>query len=210
MVDQRINLTTDCFKAFAMMAGTATGREVRQYFLDCERKLKGILQERRTAEAVNQRLIDATQKVYLLDVPVKWKKRGRMFQEDFYNHVYRLKGKQRPQGNHPIWMAQVTIDVIYRRLQPGIWESLCSKNPRINGRRKHCCHQFLSDNIGNPHLRNHLYGVTKTMKGSSSWNQFQWALNQFYPKTDVVQMDLLFELFSQSQDDFETWKRLVG
>lgn len=34
------HLTTDCFKAFCMMAGTVRGREVRQYFIECEKELK--------------------------------------------------------------------------------------------------------------------------------------------------------------------------
>lgn len=207
---EQICLSIDCFKSFSMMAGTAKGREVRQYFLRCERQLKSILQERRTAEAVERRLLDATHKVYLLDDPVKWNDRGRIFQEDFYNRIYDLKGKQRPAANHPIWMAGVTIDVVYQRLQPGIWDQLCAKNPRINGRRKYCCHQFLSDNIGNPHLRSHLYAVTKLMRGSKSWRQFEVVLNQYYPKTEAVQMDLLFDLLSQSPDDFAMWQRMVG
>jgi len=33
-------LTIDCFKQLAMMAGTSCGREVREHFLECERKLK--------------------------------------------------------------------------------------------------------------------------------------------------------------------------
>ncbi|MBL1176854.1 hypothetical protein [Pantanalinema sp. GBBB05] len=39
----QILLTIDCFKSLAMMAGTERGREVRQYFLDCERNLKQAL-----------------------------------------------------------------------------------------------------------------------------------------------------------------------
>lgn len=37
---QIIMLTIDCFKSMAMMAGTAKGKEVRQYFIECERQLK--------------------------------------------------------------------------------------------------------------------------------------------------------------------------
>lgn len=42
---QNINVTVDCFKAFCMMAGTPKGREVREYFLKCERSLKQPLQQ---------------------------------------------------------------------------------------------------------------------------------------------------------------------
>ena len=37
---ENIFLTIDCFKSMAMMAGTAKGKEVRQYFIECERQLK--------------------------------------------------------------------------------------------------------------------------------------------------------------------------
>ncbi|MBI4785391.1 MAG: phage antirepressor KilAC domain-containing protein [Oscillatoriophycideae cyanobacterium NC_groundwater_1537_Pr4_S-0.65um_50_18] len=41
---QIITLTNDCFKQLAMLAGTAKGKEVRRYFLDCEKELKAIKQ----------------------------------------------------------------------------------------------------------------------------------------------------------------------
>ena len=207
---EKIYLTIDCFKSFAMMAGTLRGKEVRRYFIDCENQLKDILRNRRNVQDVNDRLIKATQKLYILDEPVKWSMRGRVFQNEFYNQVYRLKNRSRPYGNHPIWMAQVTIDIVYRRLQPGIWEELCIKNPKINGRRRHCCHQFLTDNIGNPHLQGHLYAVTKLMKGSLSWPGFVTVLNQFHPAVNEVQMDLLFEFFAHSPEMFEDWKAFAA
>ena len=56
-----IFLTTDCFKAFCMMAGTDKGKEVRRYYLDIERKyyaLKQIPQQPyhdyRLIEALNE------------------------------------------------------------------------------------------------------------------------------------------------------------
>ncbi|BAZ48748.1 hypothetical protein NIES4103_13570 [Nostoc sp. NIES-4103] len=44
---QEIFLTLDCFKSFAMLAGTARGKEVRKYFLNCERQLKELLKAQR-------------------------------------------------------------------------------------------------------------------------------------------------------------------
>lgn len=40
-----IKLSLDCFKSFCMIAGTEKGKEVRRYFLQCERQLKQILSE---------------------------------------------------------------------------------------------------------------------------------------------------------------------
>ena len=37
---ESINLTIDCFKSLGMMAGTGQGKEVRRYFLECERIAK--------------------------------------------------------------------------------------------------------------------------------------------------------------------------
>lgn len=42
---ESIKLSLDCFKAFCMMAGTEKGKEVRRYFLQCERQLKQLLIE---------------------------------------------------------------------------------------------------------------------------------------------------------------------
>lgn len=39
---QSILLTVDCFKQLAMMAGTDTGKQIRRYFLECEKAAKAI------------------------------------------------------------------------------------------------------------------------------------------------------------------------
>jgi len=43
---KNIRLTIDGFKMFCMMAGTPKGREVRRYFLECEKKYKKLLRDR--------------------------------------------------------------------------------------------------------------------------------------------------------------------
>lgn len=41
---ERYRLTIDCFKTWAMMVNTEKGKEVRRYFLECEKQLKSIIQ----------------------------------------------------------------------------------------------------------------------------------------------------------------------
>lgn len=40
-----IDLTVDCFKMWGMMTGTEKGKEIRKYFLQCEKQLKEILRQ---------------------------------------------------------------------------------------------------------------------------------------------------------------------
>ena len=40
---ENIALTTDCFKSLGMMAGTEKGKEIRRYFLECERQVKALI-----------------------------------------------------------------------------------------------------------------------------------------------------------------------
>jgi phage anti-repressor protein len=42
---ERIFLTVDCFKTWAMMANTLQGKEIRRYFLDCEKTMKAQAQQ---------------------------------------------------------------------------------------------------------------------------------------------------------------------
>ncbi len=179
--------------------------------VDCKFDLVEAFEKAKT-ELRLRRFTSATHKVYLLDDPVKWSDRGRVFKENFYSEIYLLNNwvYQPGKTSHPVRVAQITVDVVYERLQPGVWKELVKKNPKVNGRRKHCCHQFLTENIGNQHLRQHLYAVTKLMAGSSSWREFMYLLNRIHPKTSEVQMDILFELFSNSSSDYEIWRRLVS
>jgi phage anti-repressor protein len=47
-------LTLDCAKAFAMLAQTDRGQEIRGYFLDCEKKLKAIQKKLVTEDRLNR------------------------------------------------------------------------------------------------------------------------------------------------------------
>jgi hypothetical protein len=54
-------LTTDCFKAFCMMAGTPKGKEVRRYYLDLEKKYLSLVQEARLSKLVRRDFTDIIQ-----------------------------------------------------------------------------------------------------------------------------------------------------
>ena len=50
VVSHKISLTLDCLKCLSMMAGTEKGKEVRQYFLQCESQLKRIHRQQEEAQ----------------------------------------------------------------------------------------------------------------------------------------------------------------
>lgn len=47
-----VHLTVDCFKQWAMMSGTSKGKQVRLYFIQCERKLKQLTQPKDSLELI--------------------------------------------------------------------------------------------------------------------------------------------------------------
>jgi phage anti-repressor protein len=77
---EQILLTIDCFKMFCMMAGTAKGKEVRLYFLECEKQLK---------DKNKHRVV----KVLISDTHAAWAKR---FEDEFFEEVYRITGWKAP------------------------------------------------------------------------------------------------------------------
>lgn len=112
-----------------------------------------------------------------------WAKR---FPDEFYKEIFRLK-KWQWQGmkiNRPGVVGTYTNDIVYERLAPGLLKELESKNPTNHiGKRKNRHHQWLTDDVGHPKLRDHLIGVIALMRGSTNWIGFCRALKNAYPKT---------------------------
>lgn len=78
---------------------------------------------------------------FLLPTCKPWSK---TFPDDFNGHVFRLKGLV--PSEHARWMGHVHNDLIYSRLDEGVYESLRLLNPRLPGKsyrgKKH--HQFVA------------------------------------------------------------------
>jgi hypothetical protein len=128
--------------------------------------------------------------VYLSEERLAWAKR---FPDEFYKQVYRLKDWPWPVGKAktPL-LGHITNDVIYERLPDGVLQKLRELNPTKDEtkRRKHKHHQFLSAEVGQPDLRDHILQIIPVMKISKDWNTFKRHLDVAFPKRGT-QFDLL-------------------
>ncbi|MCE5186925.1 MAG: P63C domain-containing protein [Planctomycetaceae bacterium] len=78
--------------------------------------------------------------------------------------------------------VKITNDLVYRRLEPNILNQLQKLNPRDEaGRRKNKHHQWLTEDVGHPKLREHITSVVTLMRASPNWRNFQGLINRALP-----------------------------
>lgn len=130
---------------------------------------------------------------YIAQRLAEWAK---TFPDEFYEEIFRLKGWRYSASGfekRPSVVGKYTNDIIYARLAPGVLDQLQELNPTDDkGQRKNRHHQWLTRDVGNPALKNHLIGVLALMKASKSWDSFKTALRRVYPRCNE-QMDLYFD-----------------
>lgn len=108
----------------------------------------------------------------------KWVRR---FPIEFFKQLCRLKGVAfREDLRFPPYFGHYINDLVYSRLAPGILEELKKKNPRDEetGRRRHRHHQWLTDDVGDPRLREHLTLVIGLMRASDKYEDFYRLLER--------------------------------
>lgn len=140
-------------------------------------------QEVRDREAL-QGLLD----LYLRKELANWAKK---FPDQFYEQIFRLKGWPRNplKVARPQIIGKYTLDVVYQRLAPDIVSELERRNPKTeNGYRKARHHQFLTEDIGNPALTQHLHAVMGLMRISKDWDAFMKHLDKAFPKKTAEQL----------------------
>lgn len=108
----------------------------------------------------------------------------RTFPPEFYRQIFRLKGWSGPNGiKRPSVVGRYTNDIVYDRLPEGVLEELQRKNPTVKpGQRRHKHHQWLTNDIGHPKLKEHLAGVMALMRASPNWTVFKRNLTRSFPK----------------------------
>ncbi len=129
--------------------------------------------------------------VYLVEERLAWAKR---FPDEFYKQVYRLNSWPWPVGKAKTpYLGHITNDVVYDRLPEGVLLKLRELNPTQDDtkRRRFKHHQFLSKEIGQPDLRDHILQILPIMRISKDWKAFKRHLDIAFPKNGgQIAMDL--------------------
>lgn len=114
---------------------------------------------------------------------------AKQFPDAFYEQLCRLRGwRYHPSYKGPRYIAQLTNHLVYEKLPPGVLDELRCLNPAVRQgyRRKYRFHQFLTENIGHPHLDKHLLQVLVLLRASESWEQFETLFQRCFPPTETV------------------------
>lgn len=119
---------------------------------------------------------------YISKELLPWAKR---FPDEYYEQLFRLRGWQYSplSVKRPGYVGKLTNELIYDKMPPGVLEELRKTNPvdpeTKRRRRKH--HQFLTEDIGNPHLERQMAAVIALMRAAPSWAAFKRLFARAFP-----------------------------
>ena len=123
---------------------------------------------------------------------------AKKFPDEFYENIYKLKGWAWPGmgKNRFSIVAHYTRDLVYERLGPGVLHELESKSPKNEkGYRPNKLHQWLTEDIGDPMLAQHLHALMMfqrlALANGYGWNKFLQMVDQVLPKRGTT-LDLPF------------------
>lgn len=128
---------------------------------------------------------DALEKILEQFIAQEYRKWIKTFPDAFYEEMFRLKAWSYDPFSvkRPSLVGRYTNDLVYERLAPSVLDELRKKNPADEkGRRRLRHHQWLTEDIGHPRLREHLAAVIALMKASSTWDQFKRSVDRALPK----------------------------
>ena len=118
------------------------------------------------------------------------------FPEEFFVNIYRLKGWVWPgmKKNRYSVVGHYINDLVYKRLGPGVLNELVKKSPKNElGYRSNKLHQWLTDDIGDPILAQHLHSLIMMQRVAIAsgwgWQRFVNMVDQAMPrKGDTLQL----------------------
>lgn len=119
---------------------------------------------------------------FLREEAAKWVK---TFNDQFFEDIYRMrKWNWSDTSKRPGVVGTWIKEIVYDRIGP-ITPELEKRNPKNeHGNRNHKHHQFLSNDVGLPKLKQHLEAVHALAVSSDyDWNRFIRNLDKVYPRT---------------------------
>lgn len=106
------------------------------------------------------------------------------FPPEYYEQLFKLYGLDYPPvGNkswRPAFFGHITNDVVYSRLAPDLLPEL--KKAATRAERKSKLHQWLTQDIGHPKLREHLASIVSILKLSRTPDDFKANVNLVHPR----------------------------
>lgn len=96
---------------------------------------------------------------------------SKQFPDSFYEELFRLHGWAYDPASvaRPGVVGKITNKYIYDALPEGVLDELKRKNPENRKRN----HQYLSDDVGHPHLQRQITATTTLMRASETWDGFK-------------------------------------
>lgn len=114
---------------------------------------------------------------------------AKKFPDEFYENIYKLKSWPWPgmKKNRYSVVAHYTRDLVYQRIAPSLLEELEKKSPKDGkGNRKNKLHQWLTEDIGDPMLAQHIHSLIMfqrlALASGFGWNRFVKMVDQVMPK----------------------------
>ena len=114
---------------------------------------------------------------------------AKKFPDEFYENIYKLKGWPWPgmQKNRYSVVAHYTRDLVYERIAPRLLQELEAKSPtNEKGQRPNKLHQWLTDDVGNPMLAQHLHSIIMfqrlALSSGYGWNRFLKSVDKVMPR----------------------------
>ena len=111
------------------------------------------------------------------------------FPDEFYENIYKLKGWIWPGmgKNRYSVVGHYTRDLVFQRMAPGLLKELELKTPKDEkGQRKNKLHQFLTEDIGDPMLAQHMHSLIMLQRlalaNGHGWNRYVKTVDQVMPK----------------------------
>lgn len=130
----------------------------------------------------------------------------RTFEIDFYRELFRLRGWQFDPLSirRPMLAAQLTTDIVYSRLAPGVLDKLRDLVKEYRAKKGNKTNpklfQYLTEKHGLVKLKEHLAVATTLMQLSPTWDQFIDTLDKVRPRYGITLL-LPFKKMADSIDD---------